>query len=218
MVKAPRWIILPIVLLLLTDVAGPLGRPVHGSGLSFPTGALVTGDQTAWHEIAAAVSKQRTISYREKDSDGTTVEYSPPDSTHTVTERIEEIVVGHNRRYRYRTNAGGAPGKWLCDSAPPNGPEPGKLLSELHISYEASREAATVIDGTPVHTYSIIVSLGAGGQSIASKYTFYIDSRTGLPRRWVGPATLGNPVPQIVADDYDYGAPITIVLPACGTS
>jgi hypothetical protein len=216
--RPPRWISTSIVLLLLSGIVGLRGHPAYGSGLSFPTGALVTGDQTAWREITAAASKQRTLSYREKDSDGTTVEYSPPDSIHTVTQRIEEIVVGQARRYRYRTNAGGAPGKWLCDSAPPSGPDTGKLLSELHLSYAASREADTTIDGTPVHAYSIIVSLGVGGPGIASKYTFYIDSRTGLPRRWVGPASLGNPVPEIVSDVYDYGAPITITLPACGTS
>jgi len=206
------------IVVLLAGIAGPLGRPAHGSGLSFPPGALVTGDETAWHEIAAAVAKQRTIAYRSQASDGTTVEYSPPDSTHTITEREEDIVVGHDRRYRYRTSPSGVPGRWLCDSAFPDGPDPEKLLSELHMSYGASREADTMIDGTPVHAYSIIVSLSANGQSIATTYTFYVTTQTGLPRRWVGPATLGTSTPVVVVDDYDYGAPITITLPACGTS
>jgi len=217
-VTAPRWIATSIVLLLLSGIAGPLGRPAHGSGIFFPVEGPTTGDPAAWHDIAAAVSKLRSISYRSKASDGTTFEYSPPGSTHTVTERIEEIVVGHDRRYRYRTNAGGVPGKWLCDSPSPEGPDPEKLLAELHPSIEASRGTDTVIDGTPVHAYSIIYTLHGNGQSVASKYTFYIGTQTGLPRRMVGPASMGNPVPELTTDLYDYGAPVSITLPACGTS
>ena len=42
---------------------------------------------------------------------------------------------------------------------------------------------------------------------------FYIGVETGLPRRSVTPYALGPG--DVVVDYYDYGAPITIALPAC---
>lgn len=51
------------------------------------------------------------------------------------------------------------------------------------------------------------------GQS-AGTTTLYVDIKTGLPRRSVTSSSGGN----VVTDYYDYGAPISIKLPACGVT
>jgi len=188
-------------------------------------GATITGDRAAWHDITAAFSKLRTMSYRSKTSAGGTIgsslEFSPPDSTHTIAQEpwgtMEEVVVGHETHYRM--NTGGVPGTWRCDYPDAFTPEKiNQTLAALHPTIETSRGPDAVIDGAPVHTYSSRYTLQEHGHSSSTNLTLYISARTGLPRRVVGPESLGSTGPEAVTDFYDYGAPISITLPACGTS
>jgi len=200
--------------------------PSRGQLLINAPGATITGDRAAWHDLAAAFSKLTTMSYRAKTSAGGTIasslEFSPPDSTHTIAQEpwgtLEEVIVGDETHYRM--NTGGVPGTWRCDY--PSGLTPEKvnqaLAGRLHPTIETSRAPDTVIDGAPVHAYSYRYTLQDNSQTSSTNLTVYIDARTGLPRRTVGPESLGTAGPEAVTDFYDYGAPIHIALPACGTS
>jgi len=205
-----------IVSLALTCVMG-----ARGQGLDFGT-PTITGDQGAWEEVKAATMRQNGTSYRSKASNGDTGEYSHG-SSHTFEpyhEGVKETVtVGGETRFRLRT--AGGPGVWLCNPPAQGDSSLGPLkqaLASIHESVDVSRGADAMIDGTPVHSYTLHITLQASTGAVSSDLIAYIGAQNGLPLRWVTPDSFGSTAPPIVTDYYDYGAPIRITLPACGTS
>ena len=124
--------------------------------------------------------------------------------------KIESISVGGETQSR--VIGPGVSGTWLCSAA---GPQPPLALTmnDFDATLEVSRRPDIVIAGSPARAYELTYTVR--GQS-AGTTTLYVDARTGLPRRSVtsSPAGGGN----VVTDYYDYGAPISIKLPACGVT
>ena len=180
-------------------------------------GPTVRGDQTAWQEITAAFQRLEATSYRMRmTAPGQMVitEHVPPDSTR-VTTRItgagesESITIGNETRYR--VSVPGVPDTWLCNNAGPRPPV--SELKDLFSEVEVSRRPDTVIAGAPVHTYNLTSAIRGGDQTAKTTTIIYVGIQTGLPRRSVTRYPLS--AEEVVIDYYDYGAPITITLPAC---
>ncbi len=180
-------------------------------------GPTVPGDQTAWQEITAAFQRLEATSYRMRmTAPGQIVitEHIPPDSTR-VTTRItgagesESITVGHETRYR--VSVPGTPDAWFCNNAGP--PPPVSELKDLFSEVEVSTLPNTIIAGAPVRTYGLKSAIRGGDQTAKTTTILYVGIQTGLPRRSIthSPLSAGD----VVIDYYDYGAPITITLPAC---
>jgi hypothetical protein len=188
--------------------------------LETPSGAApdVTGDQAAWQELTAAFKNLEAMSYRMRmTARGQTIitEHVPPDSRRMITRitgevgEIESITVGNETRSR--VIGPGVSGTWSCSAA---GPQPPIILTmkDFGVAVEVSRRPDSLIAGGPAHIYELTFTVQHGQP--ASKTIFYINIQTGLPRRSVTPYPLGGG--EIINDYYDYGAPITITLPACG--
>lgn len=143
-------------------------------------------------------------------------EHVAPDSWRTITSvtgqpgKIETVTVGGEARSR--VIGPGVPGTWICSAAGPQ-PPMAVTMNDLGAALEVSRRPDIVIAGSRARAYEL--SYTVRGQS-AGTTTLYVDVKTGLPRRSVtpNPPTGGN----VVTDYYDYGAPISIKLPACGVT
>ena len=181
-------------------------------------GPVVAGDQRVWEEITAAFQKLEATSYRMRMSapEQTVItEHVPPGSTRTTTwvtgevGEIDSVTVGDETRSR--VIGPGVLGSWVC-----GGVETRRLAIELKDYLrvvEASRLPDTLIEGLPVHTYAVAYTIRGSSQTATAKTIFYVGIQTGLPRRSITSYPLGSG--GLVVDYYDYGAPITITLPAC---
>ena len=105
----------------------------------------------------------------------------------------------------------GVPDSWLGNKAGPRPPV--SELKDLFSEVEVSRRSDTVIAGVPVHTYNLTSAILGGDQTAKTTTIIYVGIQTGLPRRSVTRYPLS--AEEVVIDYYEYGAPITITLPAC---
>jgi len=208
-------------------------------GVPAASSAAVKSEQAVYAAIVAAYHKLNTLAgYRIKiletaGSQRTTVasgvvatltvpktterfDVTPPDKVrHTIylgREYHESIAVGTKKATK-STVSGGAH-DWECHPAsagaalrlgPGGVPPPGAI---------AVRKPDTAISGIPVHDYQVTVPVSP---TWIVTTDFYVDTRTGLPVRSVetsskrGSATAGG---SQTTDYYDYGATISITLPA----
>jgi hypothetical protein len=173
--------------------------------------AAAQGDPLAKSEVVAAFDRLNSVtSYRTKTSasGGTTmIEVVRPDKRHVTAQSpngtFESITIG--TQTRERVNMPGRPAGWRCTT---NRRPLATIFSLERMRKdltEVVRKPDAVIDGMPVHTYADASGRGA---------TLYIGVSTGLPRRLVGVDQQSGKTATV--DFYDYGAPITITLPACG--
>ncbi len=185
-----------------------------------PSGAgpAAVDDETSRQEIAAAYQKLEAMSYRMRmTAPGQTVlvEHVPPNSRRTITQitgevgEVETVTVDNN--IRSRVTGPGVPGRWECSAAGPQRPIV-LTMKDFGMALEVSRRPDILIAGSPAHTYVLVYSVQGGKPAGAT--ILYIDAQTGLPRRSVTPYPLG--AGEVIVDYYDYGAPISITLPACG--
>lgn len=181
-------------------------------------GLKVKGDAKAWSEIEAALIKLNKLkAFRQKMSapEGSiTMAIVAPNKVHTTfsaqgAESMETIMVGSEVRMRQ----GG--GRWNCmppGMKPPQvGPaaqqtDPSKMSGEV----TASRGPAVAIDGEQTQSYSYTITSGGS----ATNFRIYIGVANGLPKRMQVLDARG--AVTITIDYFDYDAPITVVLPACG--
>jgi hypothetical protein len=179
----------------------------------------LAGDPAARQEVISAYHKLQARSYRMRMTapDQTVLaEHAAPDSWRMITTitgqpgKIESITVGGETRSR--VIGAGAPGTWICSAA---GPQPpiALTMNDFDAALEVSRHPDIVIAGSRAHAYELTYTVR--GQS-AGATTLYVDARTGLARRSVTPSPAGGG--SVVTDYYDYGAPISIRLPACGVT
>ena len=172
-----------------------------------------TGDPVAKAEVIAAFERLNSVpSYRMKTSapEGTTVlvEVVRPDKRHYVAQSptrgaVEYIIVG--TQTRERVNMPGRPAGWRCSTKSRPLDTRFDLDRVRKDLTEVVRKPDTVIDGIPVHTYAP----AAGGAT-----ALYVGFQTNLPRRLV--LVDGQSGKTATIDFYDYGVPITIILPPCG--
>jgi hypothetical protein len=147
------------------------------------------------------------------------VERVPPNSMRMITQvtghggEVESVTVGIETRAR--VNGLNAPGTWACGDAIRR-PPPIDLIDLIDFlgKVEVSRSPDIRIEGTLVHSYEITSTIQGNGQTDTT--IFYISTETGLPRRSITPYSFGSG--YFVVDYYDYGAQITIELPACPSS
>ena len=176
----------------------------------------ITGDDTAWHEITAAYQKLEGRSYRMRTTaPGQVVitEHVPPDSTRVTTSfpgqtgGTEVVRVGAQSRARIIGPEG--PGPWFCGQAEPQalGLELMKFITAVYVA----RRPDTVVESEVVHVYDLTYAIQ--GHSPRTVSTLYVGVNSGLPRHSVTSYPLGPG--EVVIDYYDYGAAITIMLPAC---
>jgi len=174
--------------------------------------------ETARQEVAAAYQKLEAMSYRMRmtaPGQAVLVEHVPPNSRRTITQisgqvgEIETVTVGND--IRSRVTGPGVPGTWECSAAGPQRPIV-LTMKDFGMALEVSRRPDILIAGSPAHTYELVYSVQGGKPAGAT--ILYIDAQTGLPRRSVTPYPLG--AGDVIVDYYDYGAPISITLPACG--
>lgn len=172
----------------------------------------VQGDPAARAEIDAAFQRLKALpSYRMKatsSKDGATslYEFVHPDKSHVTVRSSQYVyeVFTVGKQSSSRMTAPGQPAGWQC--APLSAPVLGlfgnidQFQKDLDTT-PVARKPDTVVEGMPVHAYAE----GTG--------TLYVGVRTGLPRRIVD--TDKENGGTITVDFYDYGAKITIVLPAC---
>ena len=197
---------------LVAIVAFAIGVLV-APALAEPT---VAGDPSAWADLKAAWTKLNSLSgYRAKvtigDGQQVTMEFVPPDSMHMTAQTqagpMEMIKVG--QKTAMKMGFPGAPAGWQCRdiTQPTTVPD----LSNVQGSIDISRGPDTTINSTPVHSY--LYSSTTPASPTTYKGTWYIGSQTGLPVRYLADAAAGH---QTTIDYYDYGAAITITMPACG--
>jgi hypothetical protein len=176
-------------------------------------------DPVVQQEVMAAFHRLQAKSYRMRMTapDQTVLgEHAASDSWRMITTvtgqpgKIESITVG--RETRSRVIGPGVPGTWICSAA---GPQPpiALTMNDFDAALEASRRPDIVIGGSRAHAYELTYTVH--GQS-AGTTTLYVDARTGLPRRSVASSPAGGGT--VVTDYYDYDAPISIKLPACGVT
>jgi hypothetical protein len=200
-------------------VAGAAALVLLAAVFDAPSQAAVSiaGDQAAWKEIGAAFQKLDAVTYRmTMTAPGQTVivEHMPPDSRRTITTitgqvgEIESITVGGETRVR--VIGPGASASWTCGD---EGPQPPTVLTMegLGMAVEVARRPDILIVGARARTYLLTYTFQ--GKRPGHQTSLYIDRKTGLPRRSVTSYPSGG---TIVANYYDYGAPITIALPPCG--
>ena len=180
----------------------------------------VKGDHAAWGDVAAAYKKLKSAPYRMKMTTAmgmqSVMEMVPPNKMRMTTQMpggrgsMEVIRVG--TRTAFRMNMPGMPSTWRCQSmkgmpaAIPQDP------TRMHGIVDIVRGADTQIAGTPVHTYDSTMTDAALHMG-PMKTVLYVATRTGLPLRSVTGTAKG----AMTADYYDYGAPIAITFPPCGT-
>ena len=181
-------------------------------------GPAAADDETARQEVAAAYQKLEAMSYRMRmTAPGQTVvvEHVPPNSRRTITQITGEVgeveTVAVDNDIRSRVTGPGVPGTWECSAAGPQRPIV-LTMKDFGMALDVSRRPDILIAGSPAHTYELVYSLQGGKPAGAT--ILYIDAQTGLPRRSVTPYPLG--AGEVIVDYYDYGAPISITLPACG--
>jgi hypothetical protein len=186
---------------------------VLGTGIAMTAltpGGAAQGDPTAKAQAVAAFERLNSVpSYRMKSttSEATVViEIVRPDKRHFTAQSlkgtVESIAVG--REIRTRSSMPGAPAGWRCTTAS-RSPETFFDMNKMKKDLTAViRGPDTIIEGTPVHAYI----------DVARRGTLYVAAATGLPRRLVVVSTQSGKTATI--DFYDYGAPITIMLPSCG--
>lgn len=175
-----------------------------------PGGSVVQGDPSAKAQVVAAFEKLNSVpSYRMKSttSEATAlIEIVRPDKRHFTAQSpkgtVESIAVGKEIRTRY--NMPGAPAGWRC-TTDSRSLETFYNMSRIRKDLtEVVRRPDAMIEGTPVHAYA----------DVAGRGTLYVAAATGLPRRLVLVNIQSAKTATI--DFYDYGAPITIMLPSCG--
>jgi hypothetical protein len=195
-------------ILLAALAIGLLAAPA----LADPT---VTGDQAAWADLKASWVKLHGLSaYRAKIStDGGmsgVMEFVAPNSYHMTMQAqggaMEMINV--NGKTAFKMNIPGAPAGWQCrDVKPPaNVPD----LQNVEGTINVTRQPDTTINETPVHVY--VTSMTSPSSPAPVEGTWYVGSATGLPVRFASDSG-GH---KTTMDFYDYGANITVSLPACG--
>jgi hypothetical protein len=206
-------LIVAFVLALATGLTGPALADL-----------TVKGDAAAWQEVLAANAKLNALpGYRMKVvmAAGQTmvIEFAPGSGAmHSTMQSqsggMEMVVVGSEGRFRI--NASGAPAGWRCQAVPANmrPGDPASMQSLLQGTVDIARAPEASIDGKPMRVYVYTVQGGAAGQSVTLKTTLYVGSENGLPRR---AAVIGPGAEQTTMDYYDYGAPIQITLPSCGS-
>jgi len=193
------------------------------TGLAGPASADLTvkGDQAAWREVTAAYAKLNALpGYRiktEVPGGGTLVMEMVPATrsmhsvAHTPNGDIEMIVVGDQTRLR--GTAPGAPAGWQCAGVPL---VPKLDPTAIQGTVEVARAPDAAIDGQPMHVYAYTAEASGGVMGVSGeiKTTLYVGVDSGLPRRAVVGASRGD---QAI-DFYDYGTPIQITLPPCGSA
>ncbi len=166
----------------------------------------VKGDAAAWTEIVAALKKQRTVSYRAKETTGPTdktpgiTEFVPPNTKHTIVPGLLESFSVGNKYWARRIGD-----KWDCSSAV-NGPPVGAAVWDQQGEVIAKRIPALVIGGTPTRGYTYTFTGTINGRPVSGNQKLYVAVQTGLPRRAVVEE-------KLTFDFYDYGAKITITPP-----
>jgi len=188
---------------------------VLGAGIALtaitPGGSVAQGDPSAKAQVVAAFEKLNSVpSYRMKTSapGGTTmIEIVRPDKRHYTAQSpngsFESITVG--TQTRERVNMPGQPTGWRCITNRRSLETMFNLDRMRKDVTEVVRKPDMVIEGMPVRTYAAASGSGA---------TLYVGVQTGLPRRLVHVDQQSGKTATI--DFYDYGAPITIMLPSCG--
>lgn len=192
------------------------------AGLAGPASADLTvrGDAAAWREVVAAYGKLNTLSgYRMKmamPGAGTMVIEVTSGGTamHSMMQgqggEMETVRVGD--QMRVRMNMPGAPPGWRCQGVPPM-----PRLSDPTVfqgTVDVARGPDAAIDGQPMHVYVYALQASAGGPPGGVKTTLSVGAGNGLPRR----AAVAMPGGDQAIEYYDYGAPIEITLPPCGSS
>jgi hypothetical protein len=183
-----------------------------------PSGLTVRGDPHAWAEVEAVLTKfSAQQSYRAKGTmkggGSMTIEFAKPDRYHTTMDMgglIESILVGKEFRFRQGT------GPWTC---PPAGqPAPGPNMDPKSLTGEvaAARGPLETVDGVQTHTYTYAyktqVGIPGGGPPFEVTTKLFV-APIGLPKR-IQTLDKSGAVDMTI-DYFDYGAPITITLPAC---
>jgi hypothetical protein len=122
---------------------------------------------------------------------------------------IESIAVGGETRFR--VIGSGISAAWRCGD---DGPQPPMALTVegLGMAVHVARRPDLFIVGAPARTYLLTYTFR--GRGPGHQTTFYVDRKTGLPRRSVTPYSQG--AGSVVSSYYDYGARIAIALPQCG--
>jgi hypothetical protein len=188
-----------------------------------PGASAAQGDPAAKAEIVAAFQRLNALpSYRMKGTnsrDGMTmvIEKVRPDktryTTHSPQGTFEIISVG--KLGASRMTGQGETAGWRCTPEGNSFPtvtafDIDNIRKDLDTS-QVVRKPDTVIDGTPVRAYAA-ERIVDGARSTGAAY---IGARNGLPRRLVDTHPSDNgPVTETI-DFYDYGAKITIAMPAC---
>ncbi len=169
----------------------------------------VTGDPMALQEILAAFNRVNAVkTYRMKGTIGgapMVVEVVIPDRFHTKVEWpdgkvFETVRVGSEIRFRHDGQ------RWTCAPAPPLN-FPNTDLASLSDKIIVAKGPVATIDGTATQSYTYTYA----GQGYTIKV--YVAIAEGLPKR----KEVLDPTGAVEStfDYYDYGAPITIDLPAC---
>ncbi len=169
----------------------------------------VKGDPKALQEILAAFNRVNAAkTYRMKGTIGgapMVVEAVMPDRYHTKVEWpdgkvFETVRVGSELRFQHDGQ------RWTCAPAPSLS-FPHTDLGSLSDKVIAAKGPVATIDGTATQSYTYTFA----GQAYTIK--LYVAIAEGLPKRMevLGPTG----AVESTFDYYDYGAPITIDLPAC---
>lgn len=177
-------------------------------------GLVVKGDQKAWSEIVAALSRMNALkTYRAKlvfpGAPPGLFEAQNPDRFHTIMDfgggAFETVQVGSEIRFRE------GKGKWQCtgQSAQPPNPDPKKMTGEV----TATRGPAETVEGVRTQTYTYIWKSGEAHVPLTITAKVFVAVGTGLLRRI---QLLDKGKVSIQYDYYDYNAPFTITLPSCG--
>ena len=183
--------------------------------LSEPT---VTGDRAAWKEVGDAYAKLEALpGYRMRlvmtgEPPDIVVEVLPPGSVRMTTPTplgsMETVSV--NGQSRFRFNAPGAPGAWVCQGSPsiefPTNP-----ARAIQGTVDVSRGRSAIIEGSGVRTYIYRYAATVQGRPVHETVTLYVGTQTGLPRR----AVTSDEQRDATIDFYDYGAKLSIQLPPC---
>jgi outer membrane lipoprotein-sorting protein len=169
----------------------------------------VKGDPKALQEILATFNRVNAAkTYRMKGTIGggpMVVEAVMPDRYHTRVESpdgkvFETVRVGSELRFQHDGQ------RWICAPAPPLS-FPNTDLASLSDKIIAAKGPVATIDGTVTRSYTYTYP----GQGYTIK--LYVAIAEGLPKRVEVVDSSG--AVESTLDYYDYGAPITIDLPAC---
>lgn len=172
-------------------------------------GPAVKGDPKALQEILAALNRMNAANtYRMKGTIGGApmmVEAVMPNRYHTKVEWpggsvFETVRVGSELRFQHDGQ------RWTCAPAPPLS-FPNTDLASLSDKVIAAKGPVATIDGVATQSYTYTVA----GQRYTVK--LYVTIVEGLPKRMEVLSSTG--AVESTFDYYDYGAPITIDLPAC---